>query len=447
MPAAGNALHRLARGGAVASVIKLASAGLSFLLFVVVALVTDQREFGLFSTTYAGASLVSFFASVGQQATVLRFWPQYAGNGAPATANSLMARSILVTLGGLVVSSLGLVALGFLPWFAESTPEWLPLCLGAALLSFALGWSEFAAGAFRAKSVLVGALLPRDVIWRLAVIAVVCGAFVLHATLDAVTATLLAAGLLLASTAPQAVTLIRDTLRQPRTPLRPHEIAEFNRVTTGLWGVTALPPALAQVSTLLVAGLLGPEAAGALFVADRATRLVLLALLGINQALAPEISSAFYGGDKLQVQKVTSAAALGSSVIALFMLVLFLFMGRPILWIFDAHYATAETHIVLMILAVGATFATLCGPIEVLLQLTGLQHSLLKLLIVVNSIGLAATTLLTWRFGSIGAALGIAATLMTWNGIAAGVARRRIGIDPTVLGLLRLRRPRNGGRR
>ena len=40
---------------------------------------------------------------------------------------------------------------------------------------------------------------------------------------------------------------------------------EFNSVTSGLWGATSLPPALGQVSTLLVAGILGPEAAGAVF--------------------------------------------------------------------------------------------------------------------------------------------------------------------------------------
>ncbi|TGT56730.1 lipopolysaccharide biosynthesis protein, partial [Mesorhizobium sp. M2E.F.Ca.ET.166.01.1.1] len=50
----------LAKSGAVAGIIKLASAGLSFLMFVAVAMVTNEREFGLYSATYAGASLVSF---------------------------------------------------------------------------------------------------------------------------------------------------------------------------------------------------------------------------------------------------------------------------------------------------------------------------------------------------------------------------------------------------
>ena len=170
--------------------------------------------------------------------------------------------------------------------------------MATALLSMALGWSEFASGAFRAKSQLVSALLPRDVVWRAAVIVVVGGMYLIQMRTDAVTATFITAGLLLLATAPQAFALARDTLRLERAHLTAEQKAEFTQVTLGLWGATSIPPALAQVSTLLVAAILGPEAAGAVFVADRTTRLVLLALTGINQALAPEISSAFYGGDR-----------------------------------------------------------------------------------------------------------------------------------------------------
>jgi O-antigen/teichoic acid export membrane protein len=433
-------LAHLARSGAIAGIIKLASAGLSFVMFVVIAMVTDERQFGLYSATYAGASLVSFFASVGQQSTVLRFWPQYAGAGQLGTANSLMARAIFATLLGLVATSLGIVAIGFLPGFSVRTPEWLPLCLSAAVLSFALGWSEFASGAFRAKSELVSALLPRDVVWRAVVIVAVIGLHLSHVIVDAVSATTLTAGLLLLSTLPQAIVLGRDTRRIERTPLTTEQKREFNQVTLGLWGATSLPPALGQVSTLLVAAILGPEAAGAVFVADRTTRVVLLALTGINQALAPEISDAYYNGDRRHVQRITSLTALGASVIALGILAIFVVFGTLILGIFDPAYATPQTHAVLVIFGIGATFATACGPIELLSHLTGLQHSLLKVLFVINAIGLAITAVATYYFGSLGAATSIAATLITWNVIAVATARRRIGIDSSVLGLLLLRR-------
>lgn len=431
----------LARSGAIAGIIKLASAGLSFAMFVAVALVTDERQFGLYSATYAGASLVSFFASMGQQSTVLRFWPQHASNGAIGTANSLMARAILVTLGGLTATSLLIIVIGFLPGFSAKTPEWLPLCLSAAVLSFALGWSEFASGAFRSKSRLISALLPRDVVWRALLLVAMGVLYLLHRDIDAVTATLFTAGTLIISVLPQAIVLLRETWRNERTPLTTEQLREFNSVTTGLWGATSLPPALQQVSTLLVAAILGPEIAGAVFVADRTTRVVLLALTGINQALAPEISSAYYTGDRAHVQKITSLTALGAGAVALTILAIFGVFGKQVLWIFDPAYATDQTHLVLLTFGVGAAFSAACGPIELLSHLTGLQHSLLKVLVVINALGLMVTAAATWTFGPLGAAASIAGTLITWNIISVSMARRRIGIDSSVLGLFGSQRP------
>jgi O-antigen/teichoic acid export membrane protein len=212
-------------------------------------------------------------------------------------------------------------------------------------------------------------------------------------------------------------------------------------VTVGLWGATSLPPALGQVGTLLVAGILGPEIAGAVFVADRTTRLVVLALTGINQALAPEISGAFYSGNKNHVQRTTSLTALGSSAVAIAVLAVFWGFGTEILGIFDNAYATVTLLAVLMVFGIGATVAAACGPMELVLQLTGLQHSLLKLLIVVNVIGLGLTAPMTYLFGPIGAAVGIAGTVVTWNILGVMISCRSIGINPSLAGLFSTCRP------
>lgn len=434
-PGARLSLGGLMASGAVAGAIKLLSAALSFLMFVAIAMVTDVRSFGLFSATYAGASLVSFFAVVGQHSAALRFWPQYAGAGDLPTAHAFMARSILVSLGGMVVSSLGIAAIGFVPALAARTPAWQPLCLSAALLNFALSWSEFASCAYRAKGRLVSGLMPRDVVWRALTIAAVFVLEFAHLQIDAVGATLMTAAILILVTLRQSVVLVRETVLAERAVLTPAQKAEFNDVTMGLWGVTSLPAALGQVATLLVAAILGPEIAGAVFVADRTTRLVVLALTGINQALAPEISGAFYGGDRAHVQKITSLTALGSGLIALVILAAFWVGGPFILSIFDRAYATPEMHAVLLLFGTGATITAACGPIELLMQLTGLQHALLRLIVIVNAIGFAVTALATWYFGAVGAAAALAVTVVTWNVWALLIARRRIGIDPSVLGL------------
>jgi O-antigen/teichoic acid export membrane protein len=136
------------------------------------------------------------------------------------------------------------------------------------------------------------------------------------------------------------------------------------------------------------------------------------------------------------VQRTTSFTALGALLVALTILAIFVIFGPFILGIFQPAYATPTMHAVLVIFGIGATVSAACGPMELLLQLTGLQHSLLKLLVVVNIFGLAVTALVTWLFGPVGAALGTAATVVTWNLIGVMIAARSIGINPSVLGLL-----------
>ena len=425
-------LRILARNGAAAGVIKLVSAGLTFLLFVAAAMVTDQRQFGLFSTAYAGASLVSFFSIVGQHATVLRFWPQYAGNRDFSAANSLMARAIRVTLAGLFVSVLLVLCADLLP--VAGAREWRALLPATAALTLALGWSEFTACAYRAKDRLFSGLLPRDVLWRLLAILGFAAAGIFDRNVDAVTATWLLAGLLLLCVLPQTIGLIAETLAESHAPLTATQKAEFKAVTLGLWGVTALPPALSQASTLMVAAILGPEAAGAIFVADRVMRLAVLALSGINQALAPQISAAFHRGERAHVQRIAGLTAIAGFALALAMLVVFVLFGRPILAIFDPAYATNTMHATLVILGLGALVGTACGPTELTMQLTGLQKELFHTLVAVNTLGLAATAALTVALGPVGAACGMAGIMAVWCVIGVVITRRRIGIDPSILG-------------
>lgn len=425
-------IRTLVRHGAAAGIIKLASAGLTFLLFMAAAMVTDQRQFGLFSTAYAGASLVSFFSIVGQHAAVLRFWPQYTGIGDIASANGLMVQAIRLTLIGLALSTLLVAAAALLP--VGGVPEWRPLILATAGLTLALGWSEFTACALRARNDLFGGLLPRDIVWRvMAILAFALSGFFAQG-LSAVSATTLLAGLLLLCVLPQTVVLLRDTYQTPRGPLTPTQKAEFKTVTLGLWGVTALPPALGQASTLLVAAILGPEAAGGIFVADRVMRLAVLALNGINQAVAPQISGAFHRGEREHVQRLTGLAAIGGFALALAMLVVFVLFGRPILAIFDPAYATGTLHAALILLGLGAVIGTACGPTELTMQLTGLHKELFRTLVVVNTFGLAVTAGLTLSLGPVGAALGMAGTMAVWCVLGAAITRRQIGIDPSVLG-------------
>lgn len=429
-------LRGLVGGSAAAIGIKLSGAGLNFLMFVAAAIVTDPREFGLFSTTFAAASLVSFVNIVGQQSVVLRFWPQHAGSSDMRLAHALLRRSASVVGIGLALGAAGFVLLSLLPLDA-SIPEWTGLCLGAAALSVALGWSEFMSSVMRAKDALLQALLPRDVAWRVLAIAGFFAAWWAWGDLSGTLVTAICAGTLLACIAGQTVRLLADTWRAERRPLDPAEKREFNSVTLGLWGVNAVPPALGQVNTLIVAGILGAETAGAIFVAERTARLIDLPLNGINQVLAPHISRNFYKHGAASVQRPASLAALAAFVLALGSMAFFALFGMQLLGLFDAAYVNRTNWTMLLIFGLSSTVAAACGPTALLLQLTGHQNALLRIFTLVSAAGIPLIALAAWSLGPIGAAAAISAVMIVANLWPLAIAFRSLRINPTVFGVRR----------
>ena len=306
-------------------------------------------------------------------------------------------------------------------------------------MAVALGWSEFLSSVFRAKDRLMAALLPRDVVWRLAVILSLAGAWWLYGPLSALTVTLLCAGLLSFCLLGQTIGLLVEVFRARRATLTAEQKAEFTHVTFGLWGVNAVPPALGQINTLLVAGILGAEIAGAIFVAERTARLIDLPLNGINQVLAPYISRNFYSRGAASLQHSVSVAAMVSFLIALVVMAIFAIGGMQLLGLFDKAYVTTTMWTVLLIFGLSSTLAAACGPTALVLQLTGHQNVLLKTFTIASLAGIPLVALAAWQFGPIGAASAIALTMAAANLVPVRIARRSLGVNPTIFGWTGLR--------
>jgi len=417
--------------------IKLAGAGLTYAMFIAIARVTDERAFGYFASAFALASLLAFAGSAGQQSAILRFWPEWEGRGDTDTARSFLLLSISVAAIGLVIVAIALCLAAYLYGLATGDSVWLALGAASALLLVALGWAEVLSSALRAQGHLLLALLPKEVFWRVLAIAAAGACWLAWGHIDAVQAVLLTGMLLALVLLPQTAVLVLRAYSGPRRTLDLKQRAEFRSVTLGLWGVTALNPAIAHGVSLVVLAMLGPVEAGAFFAAQRSALLISVALAGLNQVLAPQISRAYYRDEKQKLQHFVSLAAAISGAVGLLGLIFFAIFGRLALGLFDPAFATYELWIALMVLMAGQLFNAAAGPTSILLQLTGKQHTLLKLLVVSNGLGAIVIVSMVYVAGIIGAAIGTSFTLMVWNALAIYAARRDLGIDPSMFGLAR----------
>jgi len=84
----------------------------------------------------------------------------------------------------------------------------------------------------------------------------------------------------------------------------------------------------------------------------------------------------------------------------------------------------------------GYVVSALCGSSGYLMTMTGHDGQFLKILAVWNGLGLLALLILTAAFEGMGAAWGLFVSTAGWNLAVVIWARRHLGLDPSVLGVL-----------
>ena len=197
----------------VSLLIKVATAGLTYLMYVALARAMGATEYGYFAFGLSLATILSIAAAMGQQTAILRYWPEAMVAGDEARAHqALGAGGALVVLAGLAI---GVALCGFA--LAVSPFGEVTHLFAAAALVLPLALAEYFSSALRAQGSVWTALVPRDLLWRSLVPAAVVGFAAIGLRLDGWQALLLAAATLALALAAQAILARRRSyLLMPR---------------------------------------------------------------------------------------------------------------------------------------------------------------------------------------------------------------------------------------
>ena len=425
-------LDRLLRGGAMALVIKVASAGLSFLMFLLLARASTIEEYGRFGFAFSLATSLAVVGSLGQRMMVLRSAPAYAVDGDRRRLTGIVRYGyVRVFLGCLAV---GLVpALGALVWPGLEHRAYLVV---SAALTLTTGLAEYQARAMRAVTGMFLALAPRDVFWRAAVSAA-AGLWLLSEAppMTAPEAVAIVAALLLATTAVQAlfhpITRPHALFRAPAA----YELEEWRSVSLGLWGVSVVQIAGVNFSVVLVGALLDAQSTAQYFAALRVAGLLELFTTAVQMVSASLISSRWHKGDKAGVQLICRMVTLGAALPALTCFVLFVFFGHWVMRMFGDDFVDGQW--LLAVLSCGFLAKVIFGQSSLLMQLAGRERAFMRIVTICNLASIAALAAAALMFGALGAAVATAAGVVVWSAWAQVDVRRRLGVDPSLFGALK----------
>ena len=418
--------------------IKLASAGLSFGMFVFLAQAMTAAEYGRFAALFSLATLLAALGGLGQRSVALRFGSAYHEAQSHDLRRGVVQRGYrLVSLGTVIAAALG----GAIYLVINAQFGMWPL-VAIVVLTLALALAEYQSFALRITAGVALSLVTRDVLWRLSV-CLMAGAAVVWALpwsdWNASTWAFVLGALLLGFTVGQFLLAeriapalrIRGSTAQDRTV--------WNQPMVGLWMSTVVMIVAPSVSVILIEIQIGADEAGPYFAALRTSQLLNLFLFATSVICAPMLSRAMQRQDWAEVQKVCTLTALVGGGFGLFGFCVLLVLGSPLLNLFGPDFADA--HSILVILAAGFLFNTLAGPTGPLLEMSGKEGFYLKVLVAVNTVGLVSLPVTIHWLGPLGAAINTALIAASWNIAAVVYCRRSLGVDPSLWGLIR--RPLN----
>ena len=425
--------------------IKMATAGLTYLTYVVLSRTMTTLDYGNFAIGLSLATVVAIVASLGQQTAILRLWSEetVAGRQDRAIA-AIRSGSTLTILASLVVSAL-LIAGAFIAATVASMPDGVLHFYAAAALVLPMALAEYQSSALRAQDSVWTALAPRDLLWRIALPLIAFLLAVRGIALTGPQALLLAAGTLLAALAVQGL-LARLQGRWLAPALTGVGSFWRERGSMSRWFLygAVIDTVALNADTLIVGLLLDQEAAATYFNASRTAGLMTLFTYAATLVIAPMLARYFHAGDMRKAQAITAVSAWSGFAFSLFAFLVFVLFGGFVLAIFGPGYADGWG--VLVVLSFGLLFDAATGSSRTTMMMTGHERAYVYFSGAATVLGLAAQIAVIPTYGLLGAALvNMAVRIVTqlsigWYCIA------RIGIDPTIFGFLRINRVPGGAR-
>ncbi|MBK8084612.1 MAG: oligosaccharide flippase family protein [Devosia sp.] len=420
--------------------IKVATAGLTYAMYVVLSRTMGATEYGYFAFGLSLATLLAVGAGMGQQTAILRYWPEEQVAGRPAKSlEALRAGGALTLLAGAAISLALLVfALVAAKWSSAPTAH----LFAAAALIAPLALAEYWSSALRAQGSVWTALVPRDILWRLATPVIVVLLFVAAIPLSGWQALVLAALVLIATLGLQALVAHRRSysVAPALGGVVPYWRAHGTPTIWFLIG-TVIDSAALNADIIFIGLLLSAESAGIYFNAFRTAGLLTLFMFAINLVLAPVFARHYHAGEMRKAQAISALTAWSGFVFSVAVFALFVLFGNEVLSLFGTPAGSGYWALVL--LGAGLLFDAATGPSRIVMMMSGHERDYVRIFGGIMLAGLVVGLAVIPVFGLVGAAAVNAVARALASSAIALFNRRHVGIDTSLLGAFRVRRLRD----
>ena len=416
------ARRKLLSSGGIALALKVIAAGCGYALFVALARWMDVAEYGVFSVAFSAALFVGVLAALGTPGLLVRFLSEYDAKAQPAKSRAV----IRVTYGAVLITG-ALAAAGFAIAAGVSGTA---AFYGAALLAPAFALAQMQTALFRSYDMVVLAIAPHDVIWRIAAFGGALAVLGYAGSLNAATAMMVCGGMLAAIVVAQAFLGWKRMPPEASQGQRQKDMPAWIKAGVPIWGAALCIRTTQHIAVILAGLTLSLTDAALFFAAMKTARLLSMPLDAGSVIGQPMLGRALHSERPLDGQKICNILSLGVSAVSALGYAFLALAGTLILGLFGEAYIPA--YHAMLIIGIGVLFNALSGPTGFIMISAGAERLNLLYLFISNAIGLIALVALGLLYGLEGAAAGYAVGLVGWNVMVWLWSRRELGIDPTI---------------
>lgn len=407
---------------------------LALVLGVVLARTLGAESYGIYAFAFAIMSLLMVVAEAGVPTLLMREVAASQGQAEWGVLRGVLRRGTqFVTLMATIVSSLGFVVLW---WFADALQPALYFTL--ALMLLVLPMSALAKtvvyGILGLHRVVVGQavdMLIRPLLVLFVIVAVFLAWPELRRPQIAMAVQLFGAIVVLLVGAQVLKRLLPAEIKKAAPEYKARQWLKSALPFTVIGGASIINT---QADMIMIGWLMGSEDVGMYRVSVQGSMLVAFGLQAANAVVAPQFSRLYAQGDMVKLQRLVTQSARAILAVALPLAAAFILAGEVILsWVFGEEYGPA--HLSLAILAVGQLINAWFGSVGFLLNMTGQEGVVARILLLTASINIAFNLVLIPLFGLAGAAIAATVSLILWNVLLYRQVQARLGIHSTAIRL------------
>ncbi len=426
------------RSSAIALVIRLGNAALAYLAQVVLARLMGQHEYGVFAYTWVWFLVFGAVGTLGFGDSPVRYIAQLRARGEDAYLRGFVRFSTLMILASSIgFGALVIAALPFAGAWIENV-YLMPMALMAISIPFACLQSLLEAFG-RSYSWTISALLPPYILRHgLLLVFMVAAVSAAGMQATALTGYICLIVTMVVSTAIQAAVIFARMRKAIEPGPRAYRPREWVRGSAPFAVLYAGQHLASFADVLVLSFFVGPAELAIYFAATRIIQVVNLVPYAATVGTAHLFSASHTRGDHADLQRLCRHVVVTTFVIALLAVGILVAGGDWLLAMFGKGFEAGYEPLV--ILAAGVIARVAAGPAEDVLNMTGHSSLSASTYIVIVGVNVALAVPLITLFGVNGAATAGAAALVLralWLAIA---ARRRLGVNTSILSALSGRR-------